>query len=91
MKERPTQASQNFASYRIPSNDGRECVATGLKIFSFSGLHRSLFTFRPYIRVGINMYRRYAGFSPASNRSAMLSHNIGPAVAGSAGPAPPPL
>ena len=40
----------------------------------------------------MDLYRRYTGFSPASKGQwSYLSQNIGPAVAGSAGPAPPPL
>ena len=35
----------------------------------FSGLRSS----RPYVRGGMNLYRRYAGFSPASKGSVMLS------------------
>ena len=51
------------------------------------------FTFGPYVRVGMDLYRQYAGFLPASKGSAMcyLSQNIGPVVAWSAGPALPPL
>ena len=40
----------------------------------------------------MDLYRRYMGFSPASKgRRSYLNQNIGLAVAGSAGPAPPPL
>jgi len=44
------------------------------------------------VSADMDLYRRYMGFSPASKGLAMLSQSkIGPAVAGSAGPAPPPL
>ena len=43
------------------------------------------FTFTPYVRTGMELYRRYAAWR------SYLSQNIGPAVAESAGPAPPPL
>ena len=45
------------------------------------------------VRASMDLYGRHAGFSPATKRSAIyyLSQNIGPAVAGSAGLAPPPL
>ena len=39
-RERVTHISQS--AYRIPSNDGRECVATAVKICLFSGLRSSL-------------------------------------------------
>ena len=44
------------------------------------------------IRVGMDLYRRCAGFClQVKGQRCYLSQNIGPAVAGSAGPAPPPL
>ena len=67
-------------------------MATALKICSFTGLPSSLLRPDRDVRAGMDLYRRYADFSPASKGSAMLPQsNIGPAVAGSAGPSPPPL
>ena len=105
MKERPMHASHSefCLVFCIPSNDGRECVATAFKISSFSGLRSSLlrpvsqgiwhsrkygipvqfflgkirFPMTPDrdVRAGMDLYRRYAGFSPASKRSVMLSQS----------------
>ena len=47
------------------------------------------FTSRPYFRAGLDLYRRYAGFSPASQESAMVSQSKH--WSGSDRPAPPPL
>ena len=45
------------------------------------------------VRSGTSPCRRYASFSPTSRKGWQhhLSQNIGPAIAGSAGPVPPPL
>jgi len=49
-------------------------LATVLKICLFLGPYSSL-TSRPYVRVGMDLYRWYAGFSPASKVSMMLSQS----------------
>jgi len=60
--------------YRKKKNAGRECVATALKlvIYSFSSAPQLSFTSGPYVRAGMDLYRRYAGLSPASKGSAKL-------------------
>ena len=58
MKERahqPVRILLNILSYCIPSNAGRECVATTLKICSLSGLHSSP---DRDVHVGMDLYRR---------------------------------
>ena len=67
-------------------------MAIAHKICLFSGLRSSLLRPHHDVRAGMDLYKRYTGFSPASKGLAMLSQsNIGPAVARSAGPASPPL
>ena len=71
-------------------------MAAALKICSFSGLRSSLLRPDRDVHAGMDLYGRHTGFSPASRHQAKgrryyLSQNIGPAVAGSAGPAPAPL
>ena len=70
-------------SYRNPSNAARECVATALKICSFLGLRSSL-----YVRTVTFVLAWICTYDTADTISV---ENIGPAIAGSAGPAPPPL
>ena len=75
--EGATQARKPVRLLLIPCNTGRECVATALKICSFSGLISSL------LRLDLDIVR--AGFSPASKGSQRyLSQNIALAIAGSA-------
>ena len=74
----------------IPSNASRECVATALKMCSFSDLQSYL------LRPDRDVCTGDKGDTRVSCRQAMdqrcyLSQNIGPVVAGSARPAPPPL
>ena len=77
-------------SYRIPaSNAGRQCVATALKMCSFSGLGNSKTV--TFVRAWIGTDDTRASRLHAIGQRCYLSQNIGPAVTGSAGPAPPPL
>ena len=63
----------------IPSNAGRECVATALKICSFSGLRSSLLHPDRDVRAGMELSRTIRG--QAKGRRCYLTQNIGPAVA----------
>ena len=84
--ERATQQASQLVLSSM--NASRECVATALILRS----PQLSFTSGPQVRAGMDLYRQYVGISPASKgRRCYLSVNIGPAVAGSAGPAPPPL
>ena len=50
------------------------------------------FMFGPYVRAGMDLYRRYVDLSPVSKgRWCYVSQKIGPVVDGSAGPALLPL
>ena len=60
------------SAVRIPSNAGRECA---LEICSFSGLRNSFLRPDRDVRAGMDLYRRYGGFSPASKGPAMLSQS----------------
>ena len=78
------------SAVRIPSNAGRECA---LEICSFSGLRNSFFYVRTVTSVRAWIYTDDTGASrlQAKGRRCYLSQNFGPAVAGSAERAPPPL
>ena len=68
------------------------CGLTALKICSFSGLSSFLLRLERDIRAGMICTDDTRTFRlQAKGRRPYLSQNIGPAVAGSAGPVPPPL
>ena len=58
-----------FSLDPIPSNTGQECVATTLKICSFSGLRNSCLCSDREVRAGTNLFRRYVCFLPTSEGS----------------------
>ena len=92
-REGATQASRSeFWLVSIWSAENVWPPRSNLEICSFSGLRSSLLRPDRDVRAGMHgSVQTRAGFSPASDGSAMLSQsNIGPAVAGPAGPAPPP-
>ena len=68
----------------IPNNAGQECVATSLKICSFSGLYVQTVKLT---WVWICADDAHASRLQAKGRQHHLSQNIGPAVTRSAGPA----
>ena len=75
MKERPMQAGQLVLSYsnqRRLRMCGHHTQTYDLLILRSPQLS---FTSRPYIRADMDLYRRYAGFSPVSKGSAMLSQS----------------
>ena len=89
-KKRHTKASQYSATLDlIPSNAHQECVATALTIYLFSGLHSSL-TLGPRSSCRHKSVLAIMRVSclQAKGRQHHLSQNIGPAIAGSARPAP---
>ena len=91
-RERATHASRSGSlifNQRQPRMCGHRAQTYDLLILRSPQLS---FTSGPQVRAGMDLYRRYVGISPASKgRRCYLSQNIGPAVAGSAGPAPPSL
>ena len=92
MKERPTQAGQLVLSYsnqRQPKMCGHRAQTL---IWSFSGLRSSLLrSDRTFVWAWICTDDTRASRLQVKGRRWYLGQNIGPAVAGSAGPAPPPL
>ena len=90
-RERVTHVSQS--AYCIPSNDGQECVATAVIICLFSGL-AALFYVWTIHSCRHGSVQTICGVLTCKERvgdaiSVKTLH--GPAVAGSAGPAPPSL
>ena len=83
----------NFKCYHIPSKERRPRMCGHRSKYARSLVPATLFL-RPDrdVCAGMDLYRRYAASRlQAKGRRCYLSQNIGLAVSGSAGPAPPPL
>ena len=92
-KKRRTKASQYFVTLNfIQSNARQECVATALTICLFSDLRSSLSArTAKFVLVQICVGDMRVSCLQAKDWQHHLSQNIGPAIAGSARPAPPAL
>ena len=93
VEKRHTKACQYFVTLDlIPSNARQECVATALTICLFSGLRSSLLCTDLKVCVStVCVGDMRVSLVQVKGRQHHLSENIGPAIAGSARPAPPAL